>query len=95
MKIQTKYMQTIVCNITGRLLGYRVTFPIPESFALSGVLKPGYVQRVGNKYFYINSSSDFDNLERAVKKLQIRVAQYKINELKLKIVSKQLELFYE
>lgn len=93
MKIQTKYMQTYVCNVTGRFLGYRVTFPIPESFALSGILKPGYVQRVGNKYFYVNSSSDFDNLERAIKKLQIRVAQFKIQELQNKIISKQLELF--
>lgn len=93
MKIQTKYMQTIVCDVTGRFLGYRVTFPIPESFALSGILKPGYVQRVKNKYFYVNSSFDFDNLERAIKKVQIKVAEHKIVQLQLKILNKQLELF--
>lgn len=93
MKVQTKYMQTILNDFTGELLYYRVTFPISKEFANSGIVKKEFINQVRNKYFYVNQSNNFQDLERAVKKLQIKVAEHSIVQLKLKILNKQLELF--
>ena len=79
MKVQTKYMQTHICNITGKLLYYRVTFPIPKGYALENYIKEPYRQCIKGKWYYINNSLDYDKLMDYVKKIQISVRKWKIH----------------
>lgn len=93
MKIQTKYMQTILDDYTGKFLYYRVTFPISKEFACSGILKNHAILQIKNRYFYVNESTNFELLEKVVIKLQIKIAEYNISLLKKKIINKQIQLF--
>jgi hypothetical protein len=79
MKIQNKYMQTYLDDM-GKLLGYRITFPIPKEFAIR-YIKESHRQCVNNRYYYINQSLNHKRLLDTVNVLQIMVRNWKIKKL--------------
>lgn len=94
MRVQTKYMQTELCNKTGKLLYYRVTFPIPKKFVLDRNIKESqHTQCIKNRWFYVRKNIHHDVLEKYIEHLQSEVAKWKIEKLQSRVKNKQLSLF--
>jgi len=87
-------MQTYLDDM-GRLLYYRVTFPIPKEYAVANFIKIPYRQFIKNKWYYVNQSQDYDKLVDFITKIQISVARFKIHQLQNKIKQKQCQLKLE
>ena len=84
MKIQNKYIQTHLDDM-GRLLYYKVTFPLPKEYALANYIKEPWRQYIKGKWYYINKSLDYDKLMDYVNKIQISVRKWKIHQLQNEI----------
>ena len=75
-KVQTGCIQTIL-NQSGKLECYKCTFPIPQEVA--SMFNYVDCQQIRNKWFYVRTSMDFEQLWYWVNLMQVTVNDYKVS----------------
>jgi len=73
--IQTGCIQTVLSQ-SGKLECYKCTFPVPEDVACA--LQFVDMQHIRNKWYYVRTSMDFEQLWYWVNLMQVTVNDYKV-----------------
>lgn len=73
--IQTGCIQTVLSS-SGKLECYKCTLPVPEEVAR--LLKFVDFQQIRNKWYYVRTSMDFEQLWYWVNLMQVTVNDYKV-----------------